>query len=165
MATFVMEVGLPGSGKTYFAKIVEESEKNLWHLSSDEIRKDLWGDANYQKNPKQVFKMMNEMTLAALKVGIDVIYDATNLEAKYRKQILNEVKKIEGIETICLVFNVPLDLCIRRAAERDRVVPEAVIRRMHSKIERPQYEEGWDYICTVTPKEGETNEVKQETVR
>ena len=160
MAIFVMEMGLPASGKTYFAEVAEKLEKNLWHLSSDKIRENLWGDVSCQKNPKKVFRMMNEMTLAALKAGINVIYDATNLEAKYRKQILDEIKKIEGVETICLVFDVPLDLCIRRAAERDRVVPEAVIRRMHSKMDWPLYKEGWDYICTVTPKKGENDEVK-----
>jgi len=92
---------------------------------------------------------MEKLTLGLLAKGYNVIYDATNLKRKNRIAILNRVKELDSlIDTSCIIFDIPLDICIRRAAARDRVVPEEVIRRMYKTMEKPTYDEGWDLIVT-----------------
>ena len=155
MTDFVLLCAVPGAGKTYFAKVAEESgEYKL--VSSDDIREALWGDASIQKNLKRVFSEMEARTIANLQEGYNVIYDATNIKRKDRLSILNKVKELcPSVGTYCLRFDVPLDECIRRAAARERKVSADVIYRMAERFEEPQYDEGWDYICTVRPIEEE----------
>ena len=47
--------GIPGSGKTTYAKKYIENNANTIHLSSDAIRKELYGDESVQGNPGEVF--------------------------------------------------------------------------------------------------------------
>jgi len=87
--TFTMLVGIPGCGKTSFAE--ELKNETTVHLSSDAIRKELWGDENCQDDHNRVFNLMHERTLYALRNGYDVIYDATNITRKSRRSILEKL--------------------------------------------------------------------------
>lgn len=73
--TFYMMVGVPGSGKTTYARQIP----NTTVLSSDDIRAEIGADGGDKKMHKQVFDILNERTKEALSVGNDVVYDATNL--------------------------------------------------------------------------------------
>lgn len=158
MADFILFCGIPGSGKTYLGRAAADTGECIL-ISSDDIREKLWGDANDQRNPKRVFEEMEKLTLGLLVEGYNVIYDATNLKRKNRIAILNKVRELDSlIDASCIIFDIPLDICIRRAAERDRVVPEEVIRRMYKTMEKPTYDEGWDLIATA--QLGEENETE-----
>lgn len=143
---FNMLVGLPGSGKSTYAK--EWTSKGTVILSSDEIRKELWGDANDQQNPARVFEEMFVRAAAALNEGKDVVYDATNLDAKTRVRTLNRLRQAvkESFHAMCCVIVCSISECKRRQDERDRKVPDEVIDRMARKFESPWYNEGWDII-------------------
>ena len=155
MADFVLLCGIPGCGKTYFGKIAEESDSYKL-VSSDDIREALWGDASIQKNPKVVFSEMAARTLQALSEGYNVIYDATNIRRRDRLLILKKVKKLKPtVGTYCLIFNVPVEKCLERNRARQRQVPDEVILRMAAHMERPEYNEGWDYICNLKLQEEE----------
>ena len=150
MADFILFCGVPGSGKTYLGRAAADTGECVL-ISSDDIREILWGDANDQRNPKRVFEEMEKLTLGLLTRGYNVIYDATNLKRENRTKILNKVKELNPlIDTSCIVFDIPLNVCIQRAAARERVVPEKVIRRMYKTMEKPTYDEGWDIIVTAT---------------
>ena len=62
MGKFIMLVGLPGSGKSTFAK-------NLGYniFSSDELRKELWGDESKQGNNTELFTELHRRIKKALK--------------------------------------------------------------------------------------------------
>lgn len=143
MAKFIMLIGLPGSGKSYIAEKTKEKMKNVLVVSSDEIRKELFGDENDQQNPEMVFETMRERTFNALKDGIDVIYDATNIRRKYRRALL---RSLPNCEKIAYVVWSRYDLCVKRDAERSRTVGEPVIKKMLLGFQPPFYDEGWDKI-------------------
>lgn len=153
MQNFIMLMGLPGSGKSTHAENYKKGWPNTVVVSSDAIREELYGDANDQTNPKAVFAIMLERSIAALKEGNDVIYDATNVVAKTRKQTLSEIKKAVGANNFVsnLVFIAcSISECKLRQGSRDRKVPDAVIDRMARKFEAPWYNEGWDQIIVIS---------------
>ena len=86
--TFVMMVGLPASGKsTYVKELAEEMRAVI--CSSDAIRKELCGDENSQDNNEEVFKLLHSRIKECLKKGVNVIYDATNINSKRRRAFLS----------------------------------------------------------------------------
>ncbi len=139
---FTMLVGVPGSGKSTFAKsLVNENTK---HFSSDAIREELWGDANCQDNPGEVFALMQKRTLEALRSGYDVIYDATNITRKSRWSILSQLPA--HITKKCIIVWAPIQVCLERDLARERTVGAAVIDKMLRRFEAPFYDEGFDTI-------------------
>jgi hypothetical protein len=58
---------------------------------------------------------------------------------------LEEIKKYD-CEKIAIMVATPYTKCIEQNGQRDRQVPEHVIRKMYLNIFIPQYYEGWDKI-------------------
>ena len=140
--TFLMVVGVPGCGKSSYAG--EHKTEKTVHLSSDAIRKEIYGDENCQDDPGRVFNIMQERTLSALRNGYDVIYDATNVTRKSRKSILDRLPAY--VEKKCVIVWSPIEYCISRDAHRARTVGEAVINKMLQRVEAPFYDEGFESI-------------------
>ena len=137
---FVM-IGLPGSGKTTCAKILSKSEEAII-VSSDEIRKELFGDINDQTQNEKVFEEVEKRIINGLKEK-NVIYDATNINYKRRMVFL---QKIKDAQKIAILIAVPYEECIERNNQRERKIPEEVITRMYYNFYIPQYYEGFDDI-------------------
>lgn len=148
MSKLYILIGLPASGKTTWSlKKVKESDKTISWISSDSIRKELYGSEEDQQSPGKVFTLMFQRTLIALKDGHDCIYDATNLNRKRRINLINEIKKsVNDVEFIAVFFAIPYQICMARNLQRARVVPDAVILRMHKEITIPSIYEGFDRI-------------------
>ena len=145
---FIMLVGVSGSGKSYVSnKILKKysEEKPMVILSSDELRAELLNDVNVQSNNTLIFNTMHERTVSNLKNGISVIYDATNLTIKDRRQILDKIQNINCCK-IAYVMSTHMVLCRIRNARRDRVVPEEVLEKQRTKFQFPLYNEGFDII-------------------
>jgi predicted kinase len=140
--TFIMLVGIPGSGKSTYANQCKND--STIYLSSDLIRKELYGDEGCQDDSSRVFNLMHERTLEALKSGYDVIYDATNLTRKSRRSILSQIPAY--VNKKCVIVWAPISYCISRDMCRGRVVGEAVIDKMLKRFEAPFYDEGFDDI-------------------
>lgn len=143
---FIMMMGFAGSGKSTVAKRIA-SENDALILSSDAIREELYGDETIQGDPVLVFKLMNERCYAALAAGTSVIYDATNISARFRQQTLSKLPS--GVVKECVWVKVPVEVAIERNLSRTRHVPEWVIRRQASQFQPPVREEGWDQIRIV----------------
>ena len=145
---FIMMVGLSGSGKsTVSQKIYEKlsKETDVVILSSDNIRAELLNDINDQSNNNLVFSTLHKRVISNLKNKVSVIYDATNLNLKDRKGIMEQLKNINCTK-IAYVMCTSFEMCKYRNANRERVVPEAVIDKQRLKFSVPLYEEGFDYI-------------------
>lgn len=136
--------GIPGSGKSAYAKNYIERNANTIHLSSDATRRELYGDENIQGNPSEVFLLMQKRAIDALNNGYDVIYDATNITRKDRASIIGVCPKFVKIE--CHIIWAPIETCIERDASRDRTVGREVIDRMLKRFQAPYYDEGIDEI-------------------
>ena len=142
--TFIMMVGLVGSGKSTYAKQLSK-ETNAVICSSDATREELCGDENSQDKNEEVFKILHSRIKEYLRSGINVIYDATNINSKRRKAFLSELRKIPCVKK-CVIMATPFITCCEQNKSRDRVVPYEVIERMYKNWNTPYWFEGWDEI-------------------
>ena len=147
--TLILLCGIPGSGKTTYAKKYIEEHPGTVHLSSDTIRKELHGDESIQDNPGEVFAIMQKRAVAGLDFGYTVIYDATNMTRKDRAGIIAACPKFAKIE--CHIIWAPIETCIERDAARKRTVGKEVIDRMLRRFQPVYYDEGIDDIKIVRP--------------
>lgn len=147
--TLILLVGVPGSGKTTYAKRYIERHTNTVHLSSDAIRNELYGDENIQGNPAEVFSLMQKRAVESLNDGHDVIYDATNMTRKDRACIIGICPKFAKIE--CCIVWAPIETCIERDADRNRTVGKEVIDKMLKRFQAPYYDEGIDAVKIISP--------------
>lgn len=146
--------GIPGSGKSTYAQSFEELG---WvHLSSDLIRKELYGDESIQGNPNEVFSLMQKRAVDALNNGKSVIYDSTALTRKDRAGIIAACPKFAKIE--CKVIWAPIETCIERDAARERTVGKEVIDKMLKRFQFPFHDEGIDEINVIWPQDYKTKE-------
>lgn len=141
MSKLYTMVGLPGSGKSTFAK----NHPECIVVSSDAVRAELFGDEAVQSDPKRVFAIVDSRVCDALNDGHDVIYDATSLTKKIRHDIIHTFKA----EHIAVFVNTPVDECIRRDALRTRTVGAEVIHNMAARLVVPTLEEGFDSIIII----------------
>lgn len=146
MARLYWMIGISGSGKSTLADKLRK-EKNIFIISSDKIREELYGDENIQGDPQEVFNLVHNRILAYLSTGLDVIYDATNISLKNRSKLFKflESKYIDA-NHIAIVMTTPLSVCLSNNASRDRVVPERVIMKQYKSFNMPFFEEGFDEI-------------------
>lgn len=175
-------IGLPGSGKTTKMKEIikeyalennlsEEDAKNQFSWqSSDYYRGKLsfektgkWNEDD-QSNSKLAFQTINENTKRDLSKGLSVIYDATNIVAENREELISNFKK-QGIifDAIPVFLNTPIEICKQRNQERylkmqeeyeklkdtepkvplPRIVPDDVIDKMAIMLSKPTLLEGY----------------------
>lgn len=144
----ILLVGIPGAGKTTYAKKYR-SDQQIIHLSSDLIRAELYGDESIQGDPAEVFSLMQKRAIDALNNGCDVIYDATNITRKDRAGIISQCPRIVRIEAH--IVWAPIETCIERDAVRERTVGKAVIDKMLKRFQAPYYDEGIDEIKVIMP--------------
>ena len=142
--TFLMLVGLPASGKSTISQKLAK-EYNAIIFSSDKLREEMFGDVNDQEHNQELFVELHKRIKDFLRNGKSAIYDACNVSYKRRIAFLAELKSIE-CKKICVVMATPYEECLQRNANRDRKVPEHVIKRMYYSFDIPWYYEGWDQI-------------------
>lgn len=72
----ILIAGLPGSGKSYFAKKLSD-QLGIQYLSSDKVRKEGMGSQYNTEDKLGVYEQMARMAENVLKDGHDLILDAT----------------------------------------------------------------------------------------
>jgi predicted kinase len=143
----VLAIGLPGSGKSSWFK-----RHQIQPLSSDLLRALLFDDANEQRFQDLVFSNLRSMLKARLIARRPTNYlDATNLTPHERSNWI-KLAKDYGYEVHAVFFDVPLEVCLDRNRRRQRVVDEAVMHRMSSKLRPPTFDEGFSKITVVRVK-------------
>jgi len=84
VAALVVMTGLPGSGKSHFARLLAEHWPAVI-LDSDALRKVLFKTPAHSKREHQrLFPAMHELIDRLLSRGVSVIVDATNLKEEHR---------------------------------------------------------------------------------
>jgi predicted kinase len=138
-------VGLPGSGKsTYLARLGVNA------ISSDEIRRLIADDPHDQTMNARIFSVIRYLIRQRIAADRPVTYvDATNLTAWERKPYVILAQRY-GCTLEALFFDVPVEVCIARNQPRDRVVPEAAIRKMAQQMIPPSAQEGFAEITRIT---------------
>lgn len=150
MNTLYYLVGIPASGKTTWAKNIKDDIDAI-HISSDDLRVELYGDVNNQEHNSELFQIMNKRTKELLRIGHNVIYDATNINSRKRTTFLKELNRID-CKKICIYFATSINSCDDNDSERDKPVGFDVIERMYKNLQIPMYHEGWDDIRIIGNK-------------
>ncbi len=140
----MITVGLPGSGKsTYLARLGVNA------ISSDEIRRLIADDPHDQTMNARVFSVIRYLVRQRIATGRPATYvDATHLTMWERKPYVILAQRY-GCRLEALFFDVPVEVCVARNQGRDRVVPEAAIRKMALQMIPPAREEGFAEITRI----------------
>ena len=143
--------GVPGSGKSYYAKNHLMKNDGTWaYISRDEVRFSLVKEnEEYFSKEKQVFKeFIKQIHYACLDEDIkNVIIDATHLNKASRMKLINAIFPYGlDINILCIWMETPLEVCLARNAKREgrACVPNSAIRRMWNSSQFPSKDE-YDY--------------------
>lgn len=135
--------GVSGSGKSTWA----EAQTGVVVVSRDKFRALLFGSdgpeyykvdkALLKRREDYITKVEHEAIASALRAGMDVISDNTNVRPKYMKSIVDIGFK-SGATVERKVVDVPLAVALERNAARGkaggRLVPEKVIREQYDAL-------------------------------
>jgi predicted kinase len=131
--SLVVLVGAAGSGKSSFAARWFAPDEIA---GSDDLREAIAGDAADQTRNRAVFRALHRTVERRLAAGRLTVVDATNLEAHARRPLL-AIARTVGVPSVAIVFDLPLDVILRRNAGREgRVVDPSVVERHHRRLTR-----------------------------
>ena len=149
--TLYITVGLPGSGKSTYAKNFIK-DKEIEYLSSDSLRAVYGKDETDQSVTSIVFGRIKRKVDEFLKDGKNVLVDATSVNRKERSDYIKTAKKYDA-KVVAIVFKMDrqglIDRNKKRGEQGGRVVPDWVIDKMLNKFEEPSYDEGIDVMIYV----------------
>lgn len=148
MARLLICRGLPGSGKTFWArKFVSEKGFSACRINRDDLRNMFHGGVYSVEREYLITQARNAVVVQALEMGLTVVVDDTNLRNHTISTLLT-IAKVLSAPVGFILFNTPVDLCIKRDANRLSPVSEAVIRDMLTSME-PMDPDMFQYPCTV----------------
>jgi predicted kinase len=137
MPTLTVTRGLPGSGKTTWAREQQRTKAlRAARVNRDDLRRSMHGGmigANWAEH--HVTLAQHAAIEALLRAGINVICDDTNLRARVFRELEALARRCDAEFVVRDFTDIPLEVCI----ERDRTRPEServgeqVIREMHRR--------------------------------
>ena len=150
-----MLIGPPGSGKTTLAHKMQQVIAKSCMISTDQIRKDLYGDETYQGQWPEIAAVVQEQSQHALGLGQTIIYDATNAKRVWRMGLLHSLASMH-IPWVGWHLTTPLATCQQWNTQRSRAVPAHVVEETHNALQQfpPHPAEGFVAIYTVDPTKG-----------
>jgi len=140
MPKLLMLRGLPGSGKTTYARDLVE-KMGYVRVNKDELRKMLNNGQHSQSKEEMVLEIRDLIVINALKAGKNVVVDDTNIHPKHEKQLaqiafdLSKTKKV-SFKVFDDFLKTPVEQCIENDLKRFDSVGEQVIRKMHREAMR-----------------------------
>lgn len=129
MQRVVLMVGPSGSGKSTY---VGERFPGFLLLNADRLRREIAGDESDQTHNAEVFALLRKRLADALRNGRSVVVDNTNVRKSSRDE-LYRITTAFGVRVEARVMSTPLDECLARNANRERKVPDDVIRRQFAE--------------------------------
>lgn len=134
----IMTRGLPGSGKSTWAKQYQAEHPGTIRVCKDDLRAMLHDSKHSKGRENFVLKVRDFIVDKALEDGHDVVIDDTNLHEKHFDRMIELAAKHGAIIEPKDFTDVPLEECIRRDLARPRSVGERVIRQMHRQYLEPK---------------------------
>lgn len=130
----IMMKGLPGSGKSTWAKEYVKKHKNFIRISNDDLRLQMFNRQFDKGDTKMVDKMRMMMLTTALELGQSVIIDNTNLSPRLEEQYRDIAKQHKAGFEIQDLTNVPIHTCLSQNNNRPNPVDPKVIWSMYNQF-------------------------------
>src|SRR5881409_2207723 len=131
--SFVVLVGVSGSGKSTFAR---RHFRPTEVLSSDYCRGLVSDDENSQDATKDAFELLHYIARKRLAAGRLTVVDATNVQPEARKPLVALAREYHCLP-VAIVLNVPEKTCHERNRVRpDRDFGSHVIRQQIQQMNR-----------------------------
>ena len=137
----IVLVGLPGSGKTTFAKEwIKENPENRIRFNRDDIR-NMMGKYWLPKRESVINDIFVSFMESSMSNGYDIIIDNMNLNPNALKEIEEMVENFNNWENNLLSYEIEIksftdisvDECVKRDSERENPVGEKTIRSIYEK--------------------------------
>ncbi|HPC41473.1 MAG TPA: ATP-binding protein [Spirochaetota bacterium] len=156
----ILLCGLYGSGKTEFAmKYFLGKDRN--RISRSDIRKSMYEMTNFgEKWTPDRFSEDTDALVKHIERKIvehfshqkkKILIINTYITKKSRQAIVDLARQTK--KSIGAIFlNRPLEQCLERNAKSAMAVPQEIIYKLHSRIELPDKNEGFDEVMIVTYK-------------
>lgn len=139
MAKLTITRGLPGSGKTTYAEawVMQDPARRVC-INRDALRAMIHFDQrnSIHETEQAITKVSHDLARTYLRAEFDVIVDDTNLRQRHAREWAT-LAKVAGAEFEVKDFTqVPLETVLAQNLQRpaSKVVPEEVIREMHTKF-------------------------------
>lgn len=155
MSKCIMLIGIPGSGKSTYAKKYYPYTVNgqvYWRISSDSVIESIAHEYNmtyndcFQNLIKFAEQVMWQQLERAKEIGINVVIDRTNMSKKSRKKFFDF---FEGYEFEAIVFKEPEDLQERLKSRAGKTISKKIIDSMRESFQMPTEKEGFTKICQI----------------
>lgn len=137
----VILCGVSGSGKSTW---VEQQYPEYIVISLDDIRRELNGKREDQKNRGQVLQLAKTRLKQALAQKENIVWDATNLRSDFRQVIADLGRAYHALVSLD-VFLLPEKQLRKNNRERAFSVPDSVITQQIKSYQMPLPDEAHDY--------------------
>jgi predicted kinase len=132
--------GLPGTGKSFFARKLAERLPFLI-LASDTLRKVLFPSPHYEESEnKRLFSACHVLIEELLMEGIPVIFDATNLLEHHREYLYRAAERANA------------KLIVVRVEAPTEVVRQRLLARKEANMTQDDSEADWEVYTKMKPR-------------
>lgn len=138
MSKVIITVGIPASGKTYWANEYVKTHPNTVISCRDDIRAIghlPFGDPEVEKRITDIQR--NDIRLA-VDADLNVIVADTNINDRFRNDLIEFLLDL-GAAVQIIPFPVSLETALERDANRERTVGYDVIKRFHDAYQAMDY--------------------------
>lgn len=134
MAKAILMCGLPGAGKTVFAKQLAK-KRGYKYISIDDMYKAFNGSDCCRDNKFDVWMAFWRQIHLIEEANIDVVIDTNAPTPDDRNELLNW---FSSFEWHLVWVNADYELCKKNNANRDRIIPEEHLQYMFDFFVRPR---------------------------
>ena len=150
--TLVVLCGISGCGKSSLAA---RNFVPTQIVSSDECRALISDNPANQWASGRAFALLHFLVDQRLGFKRTTVVDSTALTRSARTALL-KIARRNRARTMLVCLDMPIEVCLQRDAERERMVGEEVIRRQAEQFEhalRDVQDEAWDQIVVLSAEE------------
>lgn len=133
----VVMCAISGSGKSTFIK---KNYPEYRVISPDEIRELMIGDRLDIDNHGEVFRFAYEQLKVSLRIGENVVWDATNLRIDLREKLLG-IANDYGAFIEMVLLQAPLAQCLKNNRDRTHSIPAEIIHKQAKIFQLPDLRE------------------------
>lgn len=139
MAELVVMCGLPGAGKTTFAKMFAK-KYGYRYISIDNFYQAVFGNETEHYHKYQVWEMLYKALDLAVEDGVNVILDTNAPNPSDREILYEKVGKKFSHRAIVYIENDPI-ICKENNKHRSRIIPDEQMDYIINRFIPPTREE------------------------